>query len=455
MLEDTIIAVSTPFGFGGIGVVRMSGKKSLKIAKNIFKPKTKNKTIKPRKVLLGDIYSPENNKPFEEAFLTYFPSPNSYTTEDMIEISCHGSPVILEEILRLGIEEGARHAKPGEFTLRAYLNGRIDIIQAEAINDFIRASSLKQAKISYDQISGGLSKKLKTLRNRIIETLSGIEARLEFPDENLDLPVKTVLNSLEKTIQTVEKYIKSYDLGKSLSEGLKIAIVGKTNVGKSTLFNTLLESKRAIVTPYPGTTRDYLSEKIKIKDSIFTILDMAGRGKPTHPVEKEGIKKSEELSRKANGVLLLLDSSSKEDQEDREILKKYKTKKTILVFNKSDLPQKMNIKNMISLAPKSPSLKVSALKKTNIQKLKGTIYSEFVKTEKDEQEIILHLHQKLLLEDILKSLKSGKEKLQEGYPDEIYAEEIRKSIPLINQLTGEIRSDDIIEKIFSRFCIGK
>ncbi|MFW6139934.1 MAG: tRNA uridine-5-carboxymethylaminomethyl(34) synthesis GTPase MnmE [Acidobacteriota bacterium] len=455
MLEDTIIAISTPFGFGGIGVVRLSGKKSLYIAKKIFKPKNKSEPIKPRKALLGTVYNPDNKEPFEEAFMTYFPTPNSYTTEDMVEISCHGSPVVLEEIVRLGIKEGARHAKPGEFTLRAYLHGRIDIIQAEAVNDFIHAFSLKQAKTSYNQMSGGLSKKIKTIRNRLINTLSEIEARLEFPDENLDLPVKKVLNSLKRTIETVEKLIKSYDLGKSLSEGLKIAIVGKTNVGKSTLFNTLLESERAIVTPYPGTTRDYLSEKIKIKDSIFTLLDMAGQRKPNHPIEQEGIKRSEELAQQADGILLLLDSSRREDEEDRELLKKYKTKKTILVFNKNDLPQKINTKNITFLAPYLPVIELSALKKTNIQKLKKTIYPKFVKTEKADQEIILHLHQKLLLEKVLQALKSGKKKLQKGYPEEIYAEEIRKSIPLINQLTGEIRSDDIINKIFKKFCIGK
>jgi tRNA modification GTPase len=455
MLKDTIIAISTPFGFSGIGIVRLSGKESLNIIKKIFKPKNKNESIQARKVMLGTVYNPANNEPFEEAFLTYFPSPNSYTTEDMIELSCHGSPVILEEIVKLGIHEGARHAKPGEFTLRAYLNGRLDIIQAEAINDLIRASSLNQAKISYRQMSGILSKKIKSLKNQLIKTLSEIEARLEFPDENLDLPERTVLKSLEKTIEAVKKLIKSYDIGKSLSEGLKIAIVGKTNVGKSTLFNALLESERAIVTPYPGTTRDYLSEKLKIKDSIFTLLDMAGQGKPNHPIEKEGMRRSEELAQKADGILLVLDSSRKKDKEDRELLNKYKPKKTILVFNKCDLSQKINIKNTLSAAPNFPFCEISALKKTNIQELKKIIYSKWVKTEKTEQEIILHLHQKLLLADILKALEKGKEKLQKGFSEEIYAEEIKKSIPPINQLTGEIRSDDIIDSIFQNFCIGK
>jgi tRNA modification GTPase len=453
MFDDTIIAISTPFESGGIGIVRLSGKNSLKIAKTIFKPK--KEPIKARYVLLGTLFNSEKNEPFEEAFLTYFPSPNSYTKEDVIEISCHGSPVILEEIVRLGIKEGARHAQPGEFTLRAYINGRIDIIQAEAVIDLIRASSLKQAKISYKQMSGSLSKKIKTLRNRLIDTLSKIEARLEFPEENLNLPKKTIALSLKKTIETVEQLIKSYDLGKSLSEGLKIAIVGRTNVGKSTLFNTLLEKKRAIVTSYPGTTRDYLSEKTKIKDSTFTLLDMAGRGKPQHPVEKEGIKKSEELADQADGILLLMDSSRPEASEDRALLKKYGKNHTILVFNKIDLSKKMDMESILSSVPDLTSVKISALKKTNIQDLKETIYSTFVKTKETGDEVILHLRQKLLLEEILDALKSGIESLDKGFPEEIVAEEVRKSIPLVSQLTGEIRSDDIIEKIFSRFCIGK
>jgi len=453
MFDDTIIAISTPFEFGGIGIVRLSGKNSLRIAKTLFKPK--KGSIQPRYVLLGTLFNPGKKEPFEEAFLTYFPSPNSYTKEDVVEISCHGSPVILEEIVRLGIKQGARHAQPGEFTLRAYINGRIDIIQAEAINDLIRASSLKQAKISYKQMSGSLSKKIKTLRDRLIDTLSKIEARLEFPDENLNLPQKTIADSLEKAIETAEQLIKSYDLGKSLSEGLKIAIVGRTNVGKSTLFNTLLEKKRAIVTPYPGTTRDYLSEKIKIKDSTFTLLDMAGHGIPQHPVEKEGIKKSEELARQADGILLLLDSSRPETGDDRFLLKKYGKNRTILIFNKIDLSEKMDVENILSSFPDRTSVKISALKKKNIHDLKETIYSEFVKTKETGDEVILHLHQKLLLEDILDALKSGRESFYKGFPEEIYAEEVRKSIPLISQLTGEIRSDDIIENIFSRFCIGK
>lgn len=255
MLEDTIIAISTPFGYGGLGIVRLSGKKSLLITKKIFKSKKKNIKIQPHRSILGNLYHFEQKEFFEEAYMTYFPKPYTYTREDMVEITCHGSPVILEETIRLGIKAGARHANPGEFTLRAYLRGRIDIIQAEAVNDIIQASSYKQVKISFNQLEGSLSKKITSLRNQIIHLLSQIEAGIEFPDEGLRISAKQISYTMKKTIHSTKKLIESYDLGKTLTESITLAITGRTNVGKSTLFNSLLEKDRAIVTPFPGTDR--------------------------------------------------------------------------------------------------------------------------------------------------------------------------------------------------------
>ena len=251
MQEDTIIAISTPLGFGGLGVVRMSGPHSLQIARKIFKPKKNLPKIPPNRPILGHLFDFENSEHFEEAFLTFFAKPHSYTREDMVEISCHGSPVILEEVVRLGAKAGARHAAPGEFTLRAYLNGRIDILQAEAINDIITASSLGQAKISFRQLEGSLSKSAISIREQIIQLLSEIEATIEFPDEDLNISQKTIANTLARAEKTVEELVASYDLGKTLSEGLFLAITGRANVGKSTLFNALLRKDRAIVTPFP------------------------------------------------------------------------------------------------------------------------------------------------------------------------------------------------------------
>ncbi|MQY61579.1 hypothetical protein GH153_07080 [bacterium] len=264
MLEDTIIAISTPLGYGGLGIVRLSGKKSLPIAKKLFKSKKKKAQIPPRHPILGNLYHFEQKEFFEEAFLTYIPSPHTYTREDMVEISCHGSPVILEEVVRLGIKAGARHARPGEFTLRAYQRGRIDILQAEAINDIIQAPSYRQVKISFSQLGGSLSQKIASLRNQIINLLSQIEASIEFPEEGLRISAKQISKTMEKAIHSLKKLVESYILGKTLSEGLTLAITGRKNVGKSTLFNSLLQKERAIVTPYPGTTRDYLCDKLNI-----------------------------------------------------------------------------------------------------------------------------------------------------------------------------------------------
>lgn len=455
MTEDTIIAISTPLGYGGLGIVRLSGKKSISIAKKIFKPKKPEANIRPRRPLLGNLYNFEQKEYFEEAYLTYFRQPYTYTKEDIVEISCHGSPVILEEVVRLGIKAGARHANPGEFTLRAYLNGRIDILQAEAINDLIQASSLQQAKISYNQLEGSLSQKIITLRKKIINLMSQIEASLEFPEERLGISPKKISKTIENVIQNIKKLIESYNLGKILSEGLTLAITGRTNVGKSTLFNSLLQKERAIVTPFPGTTRDYLQEKIKIKDSIFSLIDMAGMATTSHPVEKEGIRRGKKLISRADGLLLLFDISGKETLKDLKLLKKYKNKKLLLVFNKIDLPLRMDKEKIKSEAEGIPYLEISALKGTNLEKLKEMIHDIFVPDQNQGEEVILHLRQKLLLEEILDSLQKGRNVLKEGYPEEFYAEEIKRSLPLIGQLTGEIKVEEIIEDIFSRFCVGK
>ncbi|MFQ6037457.1 MAG: tRNA uridine-5-carboxymethylaminomethyl(34) synthesis GTPase MnmE [Candidatus Aminicenantales bacterium] len=455
MLEDTIIAVSTPLGYGGLGVVRLSGARALPIARKIFRPLKDLRKIPPRRPVLGHLIDPGSGDPFEEAYLTFFASPWTYTREDIVEISCHGSPIILEEVVRLGVSQGARLAHPGEFTLRAYLNGRIDIIQAEAVNDIIMASSLKQARISFHQLEGSLSRTVSQMRTQIIRLLSQVEAAIEFPDENLQISRRSLSKACERTSQTLEKLVSSYDLGKVLTGGFSLVITGRANVGKSTLFNALLEKDRAIVTPYPGTTRDYLQEKVRIKDALFTLTDMAGIGTPSHPAEKEGVRRGKKMAAAGDGILLVLDASRKETREDKQLLKKYRSKPMVLVFNKTDLPVKMDIPGFKNLAQGRPCLEISALKRVNLERLKTLIYRHFVPQEKDYAEVILHLRQKLLLKDVLSCLEQAKTRLEEGCSEEIFAEELRKALPLVGQLTGEVRMDDVLEDVFSRFCVGK
>jgi tRNA modification GTPase len=455
MLDDTIIAVSTPLGYGGLGLVRLSGNQSLSIAKKLFRPKNQSLKISSQRPVLGNLLNYETKELFEEAYLIFFSKPSTYTREDMVEISCHGSPVILEEVVRLGVQAGARHASPGEFTLRAYLNGRIDILQAEAINDIIMATSLKQAKISFGQLEGRLSRTVASLRSQIIHLLSTIEASIEFPDEGLRISPQRTVQSLNQARKLLKKLISSYDLGKTLSEGLSLVIAGRTNVGKSTLFNALLEKDRAIVTPYPGTTRDYLQEQVKINNSVFTLTDMAGMGVPSHPVEKEGLKKGKKMAAASDGILLVFDASAKESNEDFKLLKKYNHERTLLLFNKIDLPVRMDIENIKKRAPGRTALEISALKGTHLDELKTLMHKHFVPTHEESQEVILHLRQKILFEEILSCLTQAQRLFKDGHSEEFYVEEIRKTIPLLGQLTGEIQKDEIIQEIFSRFCVGK
>jgi tRNA modification GTPase len=455
MLGDTIIAVSTAPGYGGLGIVRLSGDHALSIAKKIFAPKNPASKILPNQPQLGYLVSKNKKERYDTAYITFFPAPNTYTREDVVEISCHGSPVILEETVRQGIKAGARHAQPGEFTLRAFLHGRIDILQAEAINDMILAPSLAQAKISFRQMEGNLSKKIQKLRNTLIHLLSQIEAAIEFPDEGLKVSSTHIQKTLTQAISSVDRLIKSYNFGKTLSEGMILAIIGRTNVGKSTLFNALLDRDRAIVTPYPGTTRDYLSETIKIQDSIFSLVDMAGWGKTADQIEKAGIRRGQQLAQEADGILCVLDVSHKETAEDFSLIKKFQNQNTILILNKIDLPQKMDCTAIKAFAPQLPVLEVSALKRTNLEDLEKTIESRFIPDQRRTENIILHLRQKLLLQDVLHALEKALKLIEQGYTEEMFAEEIRLSLPALSELIGDIQADDVLADIFSRFCVGK
>ncbi len=336
-LNDTIIAIATPPGQGALAVIRISGPESLSVAGKIFRPKG-NQGFAAWRLVQGWLVNWEYDENYDEATAVYFPAPRSYTREEMVEIICHGSPVILEETVRLGLKAGARLAHPGEFTLRAYLHGRLDLLQAEAVNDLIRAASLRQARLSFRQLEGQLSRKIENLRAEMVSLLSLLEAAIEFPEEGLNINLEEIREKIKEVQEEVNRLVKSYDLGKTLMEGVKLAIVGRANTGKSTLFNALLERERAIVSPYPGTTRDYLEERIKIKDVLFTLVDMAGLGLPAHPVEEEGIRRARMVAEQANGLLVIFDKSQGMSPADEEILALAKEKKSIFILNKIDLP---------------------------------------------------------------------------------------------------------------------
>ena len=455
MLEDTIIAISTPPGFGGLGIVRITGKRALAVAGRIFDPKVRSKKPFPvRRPVFGTIRDPERGAALDEAFLTYFKAPRSYTREDVVELSAHGSPAVLEGVLRLGTRAGARLAQPGEFTLRAYLNGRLDMLQAQAVNDLIRSVSLTQARISSRQLGGSLSRRICRLRGKLISLLSRVEASLEFPEERLRTGSKADKHALAALIAEVDRLVASYETGRAISEGVSLAIAGRTNVGKSTLFNALLEENRAIVTPFPGTTRDFLRERLVIDDIVFHLVDMAGLGRPAHPVERTGIVRGQKIARAADGLLVVLDASRRDSEEDGRLIRKY-GKKILLVLNKTDLPRKIGLRRVRELAGRRPIVEVSALKGRGIDKLRREIRVFFAPRPEKEEEIILHSRQKDRLQGILESLRKAEALLVKRHSEEIYAEEVRGAIRLIGELTGEVRAEEVLNDVFGRFCVGK
>ncbi len=456
MLKDTIIAVSTPPGYGGLGVIRISGRKALSIGRKIFcSDRLKSSGIEPRRPVLGKLYDFEEKIPFDEALLTYFKAPHTYTREDIVELSCHGSPVTLERAVRMGVLAGARAAHPGEFTLRAYLHGRIDIIQAEAVNDLIRAVSPLQAAVSFRQLSGSLSGKIGAIRRRVLNLAAQIEAGLEFPEEGLRINRRTHARVVDEILHSLERFIGTFEAGKAMRDGLTLAITGRTNVGKSTLFNALLGVERAIVTPYPGTTRDFLRERIILGDRIFHLVDMAGLGLPGHPVEKEGIAKGREIAGDADGLLIVIDGSRDLSSTDKALIRKYGGKKRIFVVNKSDLPGRIGRKGLRSLTRESPVHEVSALQGDGIAELRERIRDYFVPLPDFTEEIILHSRQRDLLEELRQSFQAIDGLLAGKQSEEIIAEEVRTAVTLIGRLTGAIRTEEVMEDIFSRFCVGK
>ena len=455
MVDDTIIAISTPPGFGGLGVIRLSGPKALPIAQSFFHPFRPQNPFPARQPVLGKIYHPKEQGFIEEAFLTYFPRPKTYTREDVVEISCHGSPLLLEEIVRLGISAGARLARPGEFTLRAYLNGRLDILQAEAVLDLIKATSLKQAAISFQQLSGSLSQLFKSFRQKIIEVLSLLETSIEFPEEEIKITSSQVKEALQETINQITTLIQSYALGKTYTEGLRLAIVGRANVGKSTLFNSLVGHERAIVTHLPGTTRDYLEEKILIKNSVFRIVDTAGLSQSSHPVEKEGIRRSQERARHADGLLLVLDASQPLTPEDHHFLHLFNQKPALIILNKIDLSVKISAQDIQGEARGREIVAISALHAKNLAALKEKIHQTFIPHQDFGQEVILHQRQKVLLEQIKDGLTKALALLDSHHSEELIVEEVRQTLPAINELLGEVRSEEVLQNIFNQFCIGK
>jgi len=459
--DDTIAAISTPLGEGGIGIVRLSGKNSIEIAENIFSSPKKRTlhNMKSSSVIYGHIHNPSTGEKIDEVLVTVMKSPHSYTKEDVVEINCHGGMITLRKTLELVLRQGARLADPGEFTRRAFINGRIDLSQAEAILDLIRSKTDESRRIAIEQLHGGLSEKITALRDRLMAICVNVEAYIDFPEDEIETASKQDLFSSMKDIgRDIETLLKTYDEAKFFREGLSTAIVGRPNVGKSSLLNALLQKDRAIVTDIPGTTRDVIEEYLNIKGLPLRIMDTAGIRDVKDIVEKEGVRRSLRSIENADLVIAIFDQSEPLRDEDFEVMERIKNKTAIAVLNKCDLPAAFSQESFSSFIPHpSSSLYISATRGDGIEELKERIFNSCLKDWKEEREgvVVTNLRHKTSIENALESLHRASQALTENQPVEIIAIELRQSLDKLGEIVGAVTTEDILNRIFSDFCIGK
>ena len=452
--DDTIAAISTPAGQGGIGIVRLSGTDAIMLAEKIFRSSRKHKISKSRshRILYGHIIDPVRKEVIDEVLLSVMRSPNTYTKEDIIEINCHGGAVPVRRALELVLRNGARLAEPGEFTQRAFLNGRIDLTQAEAVLDVINSLTVESQKTAVNQLKGKLSEKIEKIRHELIELAALVEMYIDFPEEDIEpLSLKDMNKRSLKTKKALEKMINSSKYGLILREGLKTAIIGRPNVGKSSLLNALVEKDRAIVTEAPGTTRDVIEEYLNIKGLPLRIMDTAGIRSVENIAEKEGVRRSLEAIEDADLVLLVLDGSKILHKTDKELIIKSENKNRILVINKTDLSQKIQLDNI-----KKASVKISAKKGTGLSRLKNKIVTTALhRSNESNTEAVTNIRHVHALERTLNSLISFRAALKNRTSPEFLSVELREALDAVGEIIGITTTDDILNRIFSNFCIGK
>ena len=450
-LDDTIVAIATPPGRGGIGVVRIAGTGALKIARSMLRLKHE---LAPGRAIFGEIVETATGERIDEAVVTFFAKPHSYTADDVVEISAHGSPVVLRHIVELATARGARLAEPGEFTMRAFLNGRIDLTQAEAVRDLIESQTLYQAKVAAQQLEGALSKRLQPIKKKLVDLVAVMEAGIDFAEDDVAvLPGREILSRIEEVGAQLEQLRASFAYGKIVHEGLTLAIVGRPNVGKSSLFNRLVERERAIVTATPGTTRDLVTETVALGGIPIRLVDTAGIRHATEEAESIGIRKSREALSEADLVLVVLDSTRGISAEDQELLDAACIRRAIAVANKSDLAPDA------ALAIDGLTIfKTSAITGSGIADLRAAILEQVsgaAARGEHETGFLTNVRHQRLVEESLASLQAAAHAVKNNIPHEMIMLDLYGALRPLDAITGETTTDDILNLIFSSFCIGK
>lgn len=455
---DTIAAISTPPGEGGISIVRVSGKTALDVASEIFKGKNLHK-VKSHTINYGHIVNPKTNAIVDEVMVSVMLAPKTYTCEDVVEINCHGGIVPTNDILQLLLSHGARMAKPGEFTERAFLNGRVDLSQAEAVMDLIRAKTDRSMKVALNQLDGDLSHLIKNLRQDILDVLAQVEVNIDYPEYD---DVETMTSKLlrEKAVEVkaqIKQLLQTAQEGKILRDGLATAIVGHPNVGKSSLLNRMLHEDKAIVTDVAGTTRDVLEEYVNVRGVPLKLVDTAGIRETNDKVEKIGVERSRKAIQTADLVLLVLDSSQPLSDEDRQLIKVTDEAKRIIILNKTDLPMQLDTDELFNIVSEDQVIRTSATEGVGLDDLKEKISKLFFGgIESNQNSVIVtnarHIGLLNQAEDALDSVLKG---LKDGMPVDLVQIDMTRCWDFLGEITGDSYQDELLDQLFSQFCLGK
>jgi tRNA modification GTPase len=447
-LDDTIVAIATPPGRGGIGVVRLAGPEARNIAAPMLRLKHE---IEPGHAVFGELIDPAATR-IDEVVVTYFAKPHSYTTDDIVEISAHGAPVVLNHIVEIALSRGARLAEPGEFTMRAFLNGRIDLTQAEAVRDLIESQTLFQAKVAAQQLEGALSRCLKPIKQQLVELIARLEAGIDFAEDDVSVMAgERILEQITVIRTPLEKLAASAQYGNLVHQGLTLAIVGRPNVGKSSLFNRLVERERAIVTSTPGTTRDLVTETVAIGGIPVRLVDTAGIRRALDEAESIGIRKSMEALADADLVLIVLDATQPINKEDRALLDQVESKSAIVVENKFDL------RDANSAERSTSALSTSAVTGEGIPELRQEILRHIGGDAggRAESGFLTNLRHQNLVTAALAGLTAAEGAVKSNIPHEMLLLDLYSSLRPLDEITGTTTTDDILNLIFGTFCIGK
>lgn len=456
----TIAAISTAVGEAGIGIVRISGKQSLKIANRIFKG---NKVEElndshSKRLVYGHIIDREKDKVIDEVLISFMKGPYTYTREDMVEIYCHGGIISVKKVLDLILKNGARLAEPGEFTKRAFLNGRLDLSQAEAVIDLIRAKTDKSFEASLNQLEGSISAKIKEIRDIIFEMIAHVEVSIDFSDEDIEeVTYEELEESAIKVKEKIERLLETADRGRILRDGLNTVILGKPNVGKSSLLNAILRENRAIVTDVPGTTRDIIEEYVNIDGIPLRIIDTAGIRRTEDIVEQIGVNRAKESVEKADLVIAVFDVSRELTEEDYQIIDIMKEKKSIILLNKIDLPNKFTKSHLETLIGDKVIIETSIASGIGVDLLEKSIKDMFYSGEVEihSDAVITNVRHKNQLEKALESIQSALNDIRNNVPIDCIAVDLKNCWDNLGEISGETIAEDILDKIFSEFCIGK